>query len=66
MGDGPIQSIIQPVTIDTMLNNNGMNIGDRFNFVTCEHTLKEEFPGFSFFAISLIIPVMFWDYFAAF
>ena len=25
MGDGSIQPIIQPVTIDTMLNNNGLN-----------------------------------------
>ena len=31
MGDGPIQPIIQPITIDTMLNNNGLNIGDGLN-----------------------------------
>ena len=35
MDDGSIQPIIQPVTIDTMLNNNGLNIGDGLNFVTC-------------------------------
>ena len=35
MGDEPIQSVIQPVTIDTMLNNNGLN------FVTCEQTLNQ-------------------------
>ena len=29
-GDGPI---------DTMLNNNGLNIGDGLNFVRCEQTL---------------------------
>ena len=38
MGDGPIQPIFQPVAIDTMLNNNGLNIGDGLNFVTCERT----------------------------
>ena len=31
MGDGPIQPIIQPITIDTMLNNNGLSIGDGLN-----------------------------------
>ena len=36
MSDGPI---IQRITIDTMLNNNGLNIGDGLNFVTCEQTL---------------------------
>ena len=36
MGDRPIQ----PITIDTMLNNNGLNIGGRLNFVTCEQILK--------------------------
>ena len=41
MGDGPIiQPVIQPVTIDTMLNNNGLNIGDELIFVTCEQTLN--------------------------
>ena len=43
MGDGPIQPIIQPITIDTMLNmlnNNGPNIGDGLNFVTREWTLS--------------------------
>ena len=38
MSDVPI---IQHVTIDTMLNNNGLNIGDGLNFVTCEQTLME-------------------------
>ena len=36
MGDGPIYPDIQTVTIDTMLSNNGLNIGDGVNFVTCE------------------------------
>ena len=40
MGNGPSQSVIQPVTIDTMLNNNGLNISDELNFVTCEQTLN--------------------------
>ena len=30
MGEGPIQ----PVTIDTILNNKGLNIGDGLNFVS--------------------------------
>ena len=41
IGDGPVEPVIQPVTIDTMLNNNGLNIGDGLNFVTCEQTLTE-------------------------
>ena len=36
LGDEPILSVIQLVTIDTMLNNNRMNIDDGLNFVTCE------------------------------
>ena len=36
MGDEPILPVIQPVTINTMLNNNGPNIGDGLNFVTSE------------------------------
>ena len=40
MDDGPIQAIIQPITIDTMLNNNGLNFGDGLNFITCEQTLN--------------------------
>ena len=36
MGDGPNYPDIQTVTIDTMLNNNGLNIGDGVNFFTCE------------------------------
>ena len=42
MGDRPIEPVIQPVTIDTMLNNNGMNLGDGLNFVTCEQTFINE------------------------
>ena len=38
MGNGPIQPVIQPVTIDTMLNSNGLDISDGLNFVTCEQT----------------------------
>ena len=38
MGPSPILSEIQPITIDTMLNNNGLNIGDGLNFVTFEQT----------------------------
>ena len=40
MGDRPIQPIIQPLIIGTMLDNNGLNIGERLNFVTCEQTFK--------------------------
>ena len=40
MGDGPIQPVYQPATIDTMLNNNGLNISDGLNFVTCEQTFS--------------------------
>ena len=35
----PIQPVILPVTIDTMLKN-GLNISDGLNFVTCEQTFK--------------------------
>ena len=42
MGDGPIQSNIQPITIETTLNNNGLNIGDWLNFVTCEQTFMQD------------------------
>ena len=31
MGDEPILPVIQPVTINTMRNNNGPNIGDGLN-----------------------------------
>ena len=31
---GPIQPVIQPVTIDTMLNNNGLNNGHGLKNVT--------------------------------
>ena len=31
-----------PLFIDTMLNNNGPNIGDGLNFVTCEQTFKKD------------------------
>ena len=31
MGDGSIQPFIQPITIDTMLNNNGLSIGHGLN-----------------------------------
>ena len=41
MGDGFLQPVIQTVTIDIMLNNNGLNIGDGLNFVTCEQTCSE-------------------------
>ena len=41
MGDGPIiQPVIHPITIDTMVNNNGLNISDELNFVTCEQALN--------------------------
>ena len=40
MGDGPIQPIIQPVTFDTMLNNNGLNVGDGLYFVTYKQALN--------------------------
>ena len=36
----PIQSVIQPITIDTMLNNKGLNFGDGLNFVTCKQTFS--------------------------
>ena len=38
MGDGPIELVIQPVTIDTMPNSNGLFIGGGLNFVTCERS----------------------------
>ena len=41
MGDGPIQPIIQLTTIDTMLSNNGLNIGDWLNDNTCERSFKQ-------------------------
>ena len=34
MGDEPILPVIQPVTINTVLNNNWPNIGDGLNFAT--------------------------------
>ena len=37
-------SPIQPIKNNTMLNNNGMNIGDGLNFVTCKHTLMSFNP----------------------
>ena len=40
MGNEPILPVIQPVTINTMLNNNGPNIGDGLNFVTCERSFS--------------------------
>ena len=40
MGDGTIQPVIQPITNDTMLNNNRLNIGDGLNFVTYEQGLN--------------------------
>ena len=40
MGDGPIQPVIQPIPIETMLNNKGLNIGDGLNFITCEGSLR--------------------------
>ena len=40
MGDGPIQPIIQLTTIDTMLSNNGLNIDDWLNDITCERSFK--------------------------
>ena len=45
MGDEPILPIIQPITINTMLNNNGPNIGDKLNFITCERSLNH--PSFN-------------------
>ena len=45
MGDGPIQPIIPPVTINTMLNNNRLDIIDRLNFVTCEPTFTIQKSG---------------------
>ena len=36
MGDGPIK----PVTIDTMLNCNVLNVGEGLNFFTCEETFS--------------------------
>ena len=42
MGDRPIQPVIQPITIDTMLNSNRLNIGDGLNFVTCGRSLSTD------------------------
>ena len=46
IGDGPIQVVIQPITIDTMLNNNELNIGDGLNFITCEQILTHNTMSF--------------------
>ena len=40
MGDEPILPVIQPITINTMLNNNGPNIIDGINFITCERSFS--------------------------
>ena len=45
MGPSPNQTVIQPVTIDTMLNNNGLNIGNGLNFVICEQGREILFSG---------------------
>ena len=39
MGDGPILPIIHTVTIETMLNNNGVNKGHWIKNVTCKQGL---------------------------
>ena len=36
----PILSVIQPVTIDTMLNKNGMFLKNGLKNVKCEQTLR--------------------------
>ena len=41
MGMSPTEPIIQSATTDAMLNNNGLNISDRLNFVTCERSLNK-------------------------
>ena len=43
MGDGTIQPVVQPVTVDIMLNNKGLNNGHVIQNVTCEQglTFKE-------------------------
>ena len=38
MGDEHILPVIQPVTINTMLYNNGLNNSDGLNFVRCERS----------------------------
>ena len=40
MGLSPIKPIIQPATIETMLNNTRPNIGDGLNFVTGEKSFN--------------------------
>ena len=40
INDGPILSVMQPVTIDTILNNNGLNNGHRLNNVTRRQGFK--------------------------
>ena len=49
MGLSPIQPVIQPLTIDTMLNNKELNIGDGLNFVMCQQTFKNRNIYFSDF-----------------
>ena len=39
MGDGPVHAIIQPVTINTILNNNGLNQGHALKNVMCKRAL---------------------------
>ena len=45
MGVSPIHPVIQPITIDTILNNNalniGVNIGDGLNFGKCEQIFTQ-------------------------
>ena len=41
MGLSPIHPVIQPITIDTILNNNALNIGDGLNFGKCEQTFTQ-------------------------
>ena len=45
MGDGPIQPVIQPITIDTMLNNNRLNIGDGLNLLRMNKALTLQTAG---------------------
>ena len=42
MADGPIQPVVQPITTDTMLSNNGLSIDDGLTIVTCEQTFASK------------------------
>ena len=57
MGDAPspIMSVIQPITIDTMLNNIGLNNGHGLKNVTCKQGLDVYWGSFATIVVPLAI-----------